>query len=91
MYVAQRLSCKVIEQADKMRADKFFADARLPAAKRAKVEGYKGSGYSDGHMAPDGEMATPTAMAQSFSLANLVPQNIQHNGGPRAKIEQDTR
>ena len=30
-------------------------------------------------------------MVQSFSLANVVPQNAQHNGGAWAKIEQDTR
>ena len=30
-------------------------------------------------------------MVQSFSLANVVPQNAQHNSGAWSKIEQDTR
>ena len=81
VYVAQRLNRKSIED----------ADARLPAAERAELEDDKRSGYSHGHMAPAGDMPTPTAMAQSFSLANMVPQNAQQNGGSWAKIEQDTR
>ncbi len=91
LYVAQRLNRKTIESADEKRADKFFADARLPAAERAELNDYKRSGYSRGHMAPAGDMSTPSSMAQSFSLANMVPQDIQHNGGAWAKIEQDTR
>lgn len=91
VYVAQRLNRRSIEDADEKRATRFFADARLPRGERAELEDYKRSGYSRGHMAPAGDMPTPTAMAQSFSLANMVPQDIQHNGGAWAKIEQDTR
>jgi len=36
-------------------------------------------------------MPTAEAMAQSFTLANMVPQDPRHNSGAWSKIEQDTR
>ena len=91
VFVAERLNRQSILDADEKRGDKFFADARLPRAERAELTDYKGSGYARGHMAPAGDMPTPAAMTQSFSLANMVPQSQKQNSGPWAKIEKDTR
>lgn len=92
LFVAERLNHQSIAAAKgEQRTNQFFADARLPRSERAELSDYKGSGYARGHMAPAGNMPNATAMAQSFSLANMVPQDQRQNSGPWSKIEQDTR
>ncbi len=92
IYVAQKLSRASVVDADEKRRDKFYEEGRLPYEERAKLEDYKHSGWSRGHMAPAGDMPTPSAMTQSFSLANMVPQAIKHNGGAWANtVEKATR
>lgn len=92
LFVAERINRQSIEAAKgEQRTNRFFADARLPRSERAELSDYKGSGYARGHMAPAGNMPNATAMAQSFSLANMVPQDQRQNSGPWSKIEQDTR
>lgn len=92
VFVAQKLNRASVADADEKRSDKFFADARLRSVERATLEDYKGSGWSRGHLAPAGDMPTSQAMAQSFSLANMVPQAAKHNGGAWAhSVESATR
>ncbi|ROT44719.1 DNA/RNA non-specific endonuclease [Pusillimonas sp. NJUB218] len=92
VFVAQRLNRKMLEQAKSVeRQDRFYEEGRLPATERAKLDDYRGSGYARGHMAPAADMHTPDAMTQSFSLANIVPQDQRQNSGPWNKIEEDTR
>ena len=44
------------------------------------------------HLAPAGQMPTAQAMAQSFSLTNMLPQAPQHNQGTwRVSVEDATR
>ena len=92
LFVAERINRQSIEAAKgEQRTNRFFADARLPRSERAELSDYKGSGYARGHMAPAADMSTPEAMAQSFSLANMVPQNQIHNAGAWSQVEQATR
>jgi len=92
VYVVERLNRAVLLEArHNQRTNKFFADARLPRAERAELEDYQGTGFDRGHMAPAGDMATDESMAQSFSLANMVPQSPINNRKTWAAIEKAER
>jgi len=92
VWVAQRLDPEGLAKALQVaRSGRFYQEARLPSSERATLEDYHGSGWDRGHMAPAGDMPSENAMAQSFSLANMVPQAPDLNRGVWADYEKSTR
>ncbi|ACL61879.1 DNA/RNA non-specific endonuclease [Methylobacterium nodulans ORS 2060] len=92
LYAAERLDRARVEAARRVdRVDAFHDEARLPVSERADLSDYVGSGYDRGHLAPSGDMPDPDSQAESFSLANIVPQNPDLNRHLWAGIESAVR
>ncbi|CAJ0920548.1 unnamed protein product [Ranitomeya imitator] len=61
---------------------RFKPDPNIPQLFSASNEDYLRSGWSRGHMAPAGDSKYSTeAMAETFYLSNIVPQNYENNAG----------
>lgn len=73
------------------REDSFHAESALPPKQGAELADYVRSGFDRGHMAPAADMPTAQAQHESFSLANIVPQNRKNNQVLWAAIEGATR
>jgi endonuclease G len=73
------------------RASTFHEETALPAEERADLDDYRRSGYDRGHLAPSADMPDDDAQQESFSLANMVPQDPSLNRGPWADLEADVR
>lgn len=74
------------------RADDFLPDPKVDEAYRVTTEDYKGSGYDRGHMAPAADMKWDSlAMAESFYMSNICPQDHSLNAGPWATLEKACR
>lgn len=61
------------------RQNAFHPDPNISPADRAELDDYARSGYDRGHMAPSRDMADEKSQYESFSLANMIPQNSDNN------------
>jgi endonuclease G len=92
LWSAEHLTQDRLEQAEHLsRKNNFHEENQLPLDQRATLEDYKGSGFDRGHMSPNGDMGTREQQYNSFSLANMVPQNSYNNQNPWRLLEEATR
>lgn len=93
LWVAEHLTAKSVEAARRLdtRDNRFHPEERLSESERAELADYRGSGYDRGHMAPSGDMGRPEDDYESFSLANIVPQDAPLNRGGWADMEEYVR
>lgn len=88
LWSAEHLEAQEVESAQQLtRENSFHAEQRLPAGQRAELADYARSGYDRGHMAPNGDMPDRDSQRDSFSLANIVPQDGENNRHLWAGIE----
>lgn len=92
IYSAHHLTKTKISQARQMdREDNFRPETRLPRHLQVQNSDYKGYDYDRGHLVPNGDMPNRAEQYDSFSFANIIPQNQEHNRGVWREIESHTR
>lgn len=92
LWSAEHLTSERLRAASGMaRTGSFHAEARIPAGWRSELSDYRRTGYDRGHMSPSGDMSTPGAQAESFSLVNMVPQHPCSNQVLWETIERAVR
>ena len=89
LYVAEHLTRASVEAARTLdtRDNRFHPEERLPHAERSELADYRGSGFDRGHMAPSGDMGNAEDDYESFSLANIAPQDGPLNRNGWADLE----
>ncbi|CAK6435752.1 unnamed protein product [Pipistrellus nathusii] len=91
-WVLEHISKSKIMGAADRRNCKFKPDPNIPPTFSAFNKDYIGSGWSRGHMAPAGNNKfSPKAMAETFYLSNIVPQDYDNNAGYWNRIEMYCR
>ncbi|EJM13960.1 DNA/RNA endonuclease G, NUC1 [Pseudomonas sp. GM21] len=94
LVVVERLNAAQLQDAKgEERTNQFYADPRIPKSGRAELSDYRSQhpAVDRGHQSPAADAPNPNAMAQSFALSNMVPQDPTNNRKIWSKVESDVR
>jgi endonuclease G len=89
-WVAYELTAEEVAGLES-RGDDFVKDPQV-VGRQADDSDYRKSGWDRGHLAPAADMKwSPEAMAESFYMSNISPQNNNLNRGVWKQIEEKVR
>lgn len=89
---AEHLTAAEVTAAGQMkRKDSFHAEPKVPKQFESTPKDYAKSGYDQGHMACNGDMADTKAQFESFSLSNMTPQLPDLNRKAWRLMEESVR
>ena len=95
LVVVERLTAAQLQDAKgEERTNQFYADPRIPKGGRAELSDYRSQHPAvdrGHHQSPAADAPSPHAMAQSFALSNMVPQDPTNNRKIWSKVESDVR
>ncbi|OAE13751.1 endonuclease [Pseudomonas simiae] len=94
LVVVERLNAAQLKEAKgEERTNQFYPDPRIPKGARAELSDYRGQqpAVDRGHQSPAADAPNANAMAQSFALSNMVPQDPTNNRKIWSKVEADVR
>ena len=92
LVVVERLNAAKLKDAKgEERTNQFYADPRIPKGGRAELSDYRAQHMDRGHQSPAADAPNANAMAQSFALSNMVPQDPTNNRKIWSKVEADVR
>lgn len=94
LVVVERLSAAQLRDAKgEERTNQFYPDPRIPKGARAELSDYRSQhpAVDRGHQSPAADAPSANAMAQSFALSNMVPQDPTNNRKIWSKVEADVR
>ena len=94
LVVVERLNAAQLKDAKgEERTNQFYPDPRIPKAGRAELSDYRSQhpAMDRGHQAPAADAPNAHAMAQSFALSNMVPQDPTNNRKIWSRVEADVR
>ena len=92
LWSAEYLNIDRLRQASQIdREDSFHVEERVAPEHRATLSDYKGSGFDRGHLSPNADMANKAEQHDSFSLANITPQDPKLNRELWREVEYVTR